>query len=90
VLSDKQVLIAQQVYHVNQLRNYPLSVTDIEDWARSIDDLYPELEVNDLKEVILKFKKDEYIYDPSKGIQNIVNGLKKFTSFKGTIPDNKW
>lgn len=74
-LSNKELQIAGEIYEVNQLAPYPLSSIQIEDWARSINKLLPELQVSDLERVINDFKMDKIEWDYRKGIQNIFTAL---------------
>lgn len=74
-LNQKEVEIAKILTHVNQLQSYSLNVEQISDWARSINELKPELNTNDLKSVIDKMKMGKIEYNPNFGIQNIFNGL---------------
>ena len=76
VLSEKEIEIAKVIFHVNQLSNYPLGVPQIEDWSKSIEDIVPNLEIDDLKYLIKCFKIGEEHYDYKLGIQNIFIGLR--------------
>ena len=80
-LTDKQNEIGRVVYHVNQLTNFPISDERISEWARSIDEIIPNLELEDLRSVIKDFKICELEYNQKEGIQNIFFGLK--TNFGG-------
>jgi hypothetical protein len=71
VLNDKENKIAAIVYHVNQLTSYPLSGVQIEDWAKSINELMPDVDLVELKRVINNFKLGVFEWDYRKGIQNI-------------------
>lgn len=68
--------IAKIVSHINQLSNFPLSVPQISDWSKSVNDICPNLEVDDLKYLIRCFKIGEEHYDAKIGVQNIFVGLK--------------
>jgi len=75
-LSDKGISIAQQVYHVNQLSPFRLHDSQIDEWAQSIEEIVPNLEIDDLKFLIRCFKTGEEHYDNKLGIQNIFTGLR--------------
>lgn len=77
-LSPREIEIGQVVFHVNQLTAYPLNDLQISDWAKSINELKPDLDLALLKKVIDKFKMDELEWDNHKGIQNIFRELKKY------------
>lgn len=79
-VSDKHILLAKQIYHVNQLKPYPLSKTEIEDWAISINELRPEITAQHLKTIIDNFKIGHFIWDNTLGIQNLLNPKHKAIS----------
>lgn len=80
-LTNKQNEIGLAIYHVNQLTNFPIPDERISEWARSIDEICPNLEIEDLKSVIDDFKIGELEYNHREGVQNIFFGLK--TNFGG-------
>lgn len=63
--------IAKQVYQINQLIPYPLTDIQIEDVSKSLSELLPELNSEDLKTIIDRFKMNHYEWDRTKVIQNI-------------------
>lgn len=67
--------IAKQVYHINQLIPFPLTDIQIEDIAKSLEELIPELTPQQLKKMIDRFKFGYYEWDKTKGIQNIFKNL---------------
>ena len=87
-LTDKQNQIGMVIYHVNQLINYPIPDDRISEWSRSIDEILPDLSIEDLKEVIRDFKIGELEYDRYQGIQNIFMGLK--ANFGGKYISKKY
>lgn len=77
VLSQKEHDIAKIIYHINQVRTYPLTAIEIEDWSRSINEILPELELDNLRELVVEMKKGNIEYDNTRGIQNIFKGLNR-------------
>lgn len=67
--------LAKQVYQINQLVPYPLSDIQIEDIAKSLEELVPELTPMQLKKMIDRFKIGYYEWDKTKVIQNIFKNL---------------
>jgi hypothetical protein len=63
---------------------YPLKDDSIQEWAESINESLPGLEVEELREVMEKFKTGELDFDPRLMIRNIFIGLRMNKS-KGTI-----
>jgi hypothetical protein len=74
-LSLKQDSIATVVFKVNMLQPYPLGVLQIEDWAIAIDTIVPNLDIQELKEVIYQYMIGGLNWDSTKGIQNILQQL---------------
>lgn len=74
-LSDKELSLAVEIFHVNQVMPYPLSDLQISDWAKSINELMPEVSSADIKKIIDDFKLDNIEWDNKKGIQNIFNAI---------------
>ncbi len=68
----------KQLFHVNCLVSYPITDPMLEVWARSIQELTPELTVDILKQIIDKMKTGEYDFDNRAGVQNIFKGYKKY------------
>ena len=66
----------KQLFHVNYLVNYPISDFMLEGWSRSIQELAPEITVEDLKAITDRMKLGSIEFDHRKGIQNIFNGYK--------------
>jgi hypothetical protein len=77
-LTNKEIEISGEIYEVNQLAPYPLSSIQIEDWARSLNRLLPNLEISTLSSLIDDFKRDNIEWDYKKGIQNIFIGLRSY------------
>lgn len=69
--------IIRAVYQFNQLRAYSLTEIEMMEWARSIERLLPDLDIDALNFLIDKMKTGEMEYDKAVGIQNIFNGMKK-------------
>jgi len=63
------------IYLVNFLVAYPLTDTQIAEWARCIIHLRPETTSDELQNIMNKFITAEYDYDTRKGIQNIFKHL---------------
>lgn len=76
-LNNKEVSIAGQVCQISQLTPFPLSDPQIEDWSKSINELFPDLVLDDLKQVIRDFKMCDRVYNTREGIQNITRELKQ-------------
>lgn len=74
-LSDKELIIAQAVFHVNQLVPYALTDLQISDWAKSINKLIPELDIDSLVYVIDQMKMGRIEWNPKLGIQNLFVNL---------------
>jgi len=87
VISEKETYIAKELYHINQLVSYPLSESQIEDWAKSINELSPSTTPQDLKIIINKMKMGEVEYNHIKGIQNIFIALKNLDKNPKTIAE---
>jgi len=75
-VSDREMQIGKIIYHVNQLTPFPISDENIIAWAKSIDELKPNLKLEDLKKAIDKLKLGEVDFNPHVGIQNIFNALR--------------
>jgi hypothetical protein len=74
-LSEKVIELALVVFHINQVVPYPLSDLQIADWAKSINELRPDVEPQKLKEVIDKMKLGQIEWNYRQGIQNIFRAL---------------
>lgn len=74
-LSDREFSLCKEIYHINQLAPFPLDDNKIQEWARSIEDILPELNLDHLKDLISDFKRGKIEYDKNLGIQNIFTGL---------------
>lgn len=77
--NSKQIDIAKAIYDVNLFMQYPLPDSRLEDWAKCIDESFPELEVETIKEVMKKFKNGTYFWDNQLQIQNLIMRLKPKT-----------
>lgn len=75
ILPDNRIVKA--VYQFNQLRAYSLTEIEIMEWARSIERLVPDLDVDALNFAIDCMKTGEIDFDMKSGIQNIFEALKK-------------
>lgn len=82
VLSEKEIKLSAIIYHVNQLTAYPLSAIQIEDWARSINELRPNQNLFILKSIINMMKIGSIDFNSRIGIQNIFLALKKYDKIK--------
>lgn len=74
-LNDRQFAICKELYHVNQLTPFPVSDDRIVEWAKSIEEILPQLDINHLRELFVDFKLGKISYDKNDGIQNIFMGL---------------
>jgi len=70
-LQPKEIEIAKVVWHVNQILTYQLSDIQIESWARSINELKPDLDPNTLLKAINLVKVGKIEWDCKVGIPNI-------------------
>lgn len=77
-LNEKEVQIAVIISHVNYLIAYPLNDAYIEAWAKIINELLPDLEIERLNQLLLDFKFDKKEWNYKKGIQNILSNLKPY------------
>lgn len=77
-LTEKQTAFAKVLINYNQLTPYPYSDLQISDWAKSIDDLMPQIKPETLKTIIDKMKMGVYEFDSKLGIQNIFSGARAF------------
>lgn len=70
--------ICKVVYHVNQVRTFPLTSLEVVEWSRSIVELIPpeEFDMMKIQFLIKAVKRGEVPWDKDKGIQNIFIGLK--------------
>ena len=75
-LSSELTKIGQEIVHINQLTPFPYSDFQLIDWAKSINELTPELTPDILKKIIDKFKLGIYFFDSRAGIQNVFAGYK--------------
>jgi hypothetical protein len=69
--------IAKVLYHVNQLSPFIVTDQTIIEWTKSIQEILPNIDNNDLRALLNDFKTDAIHYDNKLGIQNIFIGLKK-------------
>ena len=75
VLSEPEIQIAMQVYHINQLTAFPLADHQIDEWSKAIYELRPEVRPEEIKDVIDGMKQGYIEYDNRLGIQNIFKAL---------------
>ena len=75
-LSSELTKIGQVIVHINQLTPFPYSDFQLIDWAKSINELTPELTPDILKKIIDKYKLGIYEFNSRAGIQNIFRGYK--------------
>lgn len=87
-LSENQFNICKEIYHVNQLTAFPVNDERLSEWARSIEEIVPNLEIEDLKNVIIDFKIGELEYNHKEGVQNIFFGLR--TNYGGKYFPKKY
>lgn len=70
--------LSKVLIHYNQLTAFPYSDLQIIEWAKSINELMPELSNETLKFIIDRMKIGYYPFDNRLGIQNIFNGIKQY------------
>ena len=63
------------VYHVNQLRAYPMSPIEIAEWSRTLLFGFPNLDIGALEFLIEEMKFGRFEWDKTIGIQNLTLGL---------------
>lgn len=71
-----------QIWHMNKLLSYPLSDPQIESWAKTINELTPQLTPEQLRFIINGMMLGELDFDPKVGIQNIFKNYKKIVAKK--------
>lgn len=72
-ISDPSWLpIAKELVHINLLVAYPVSDAMLEIWAKTIEELAPDLTPEILRKLINRYKLGELEYDTKSGIQNIL------------------
>lgn len=81
-LNRKELEIAEIIWHVNLLMNFPLTDIQIESWSRSINELRPEQDLSKLIAVINMMKIGSIEFNSRKGIQNIFVALKEYDKIK--------
>lgn len=74
-LNTREVEIAGIVWHVNLLVAFPLSDQQLEAWAKSINEILPELDLSKLSALITDMKKGTITWDYHLGIQNLLKHL---------------
>lgn len=77
-LTEKSVELAKVLVHYNQLTAFPYSDLQIAEWAKSINELMPNLSAETLKTIINRMKMGIYDYDSKLGIQNIFAGARQY------------
>lgn len=70
-LNKKELEIAKELWHVNQILTYPLSDSQIEAWSISINELKPVLIISDLTKAINLVKIGRIEWDNKVGLPNI-------------------
>lgn len=76
-LSNVQIELCKELYHVNQLTSFSVNDERIIEWSKSLSELVPNLDAKDLHTLINDFKLGELEYNQKEGIQNIIKGLKE-------------
>lgn len=69
-------MIAKIILYVNNLVQFKVSGDEFIYWAKQIDRIAPDLDLKALQFLMDAFATEAIVYDHSKGIQNIFNGLK--------------
>lgn len=87
-LSSSQIEICKEISHVNELTTFFIPDHRLEEWAVSINEILPNLEIEDLKNVIIDFKIGELEYNHKEGVQNIFFGLR--TNYGGKYFPKKY
>lgn len=77
-LPNKTNDLCKSLVHFNQLTPYPYSDLQIVDWAKSVEELAPEITPEIIKSIIDGLKIGAIPFDSKLGIQNIFIGYKYF------------
>lgn len=63
------------IYHVNQVRNFPLTVIEIAEWSRTLRQNFPELDLGALAWLVNEMKMGRIEFDHWQGVRNLTIGL---------------
>ena len=69
--TNKQFLIAKELYQLNQLSHIKLSDETLEEWAKTLIELKKDVSPEWIKKVVNKMKTGQELYDYRLGIRNI-------------------
>lgn len=69
--------IARIVYEVNQLRQYPLNDIEIAEWATTLDEFDPKIDLEALRFIIQQMKFGNMEYEQKDGVQNLTRAFRK-------------
>ena len=69
--------IARIVYEVNQLRQYPLNDIEIAEWATTLDEFDPKMDLEALRFIIQQMKFGNLEYEQKDGVQNLTRAFQK-------------
>lgn len=75
-LPDKLEQLCRIVYHVNQLRQFPLSAVEVAEWSKSLLEYDENLDFEAIRFIIQEMKFCRMDWDKTEGIQNLIRGLK--------------
>lgn len=78
-----QMQLCKQIFSINQLVAFPLSETQMEDWATTLKRLAPNVTNETLQIVLDKFATNRTKWNEKQGIQNIFRGIDLLTLQKG-------
>ena len=81
VNSLKQGKIAFILTDINDVLSYDMDAHKIANWAKHIDRILPELDLDKLRLVIDRILTGEFPYNQNNGIQNIFNALRESGAF---------
>jgi hypothetical protein len=69
--------IARIVYEVNQLRQYPLNDIEIAEWATTLNEFNPDMEIEALQFIIQQMKFGNLEYEQKDGVQNLTRAFQR-------------
>lgn len=75
-------MILETIFKVNLLVSFPITNSQIEDWAAKIQQLSPETTIDELNNIIDLFATNKLHWDRNIGVQNIIYGIKHLNDIK--------
>lgn len=77
--NDRYVEVCRALWKINLCIAYPLSDAMIEAWAKHLLRLCPDVNLNELNDIMDRYITGEVEYIPNKGLSNIIILLKPKT-----------